>query len=267
MPALRELPPLRELQAEFRHALLGGGVAALNNLVRDDGLPVDVRVDIYRNNVFVSLKQVLRDTFPVVCRLVDERFFLFATDEFIRNHPPEQACLFAYGARFPDFLAEFPPCRELVYLPDVARLEWLMHVSAQAADFMPASPRALSAIAEDDARNLVFRLDPSLRFLESSWPVDQIWRVNQRESDTGTAVDLTTGGVRLEVRRAGETVLFRRADPATFVLRSMLAGGHRLEAATEAALAADPCFEFAAAFADLFTSESVVDWAVVSSPE
>ena len=74
------------------------------------------------------------------------------------------------------------------------------------------------------------------------------------------------GGARLEVRRTGEQVLFRCLDPATFVLRSMLAGGHRLEAATEAALAADPGFEFTAAFGDLFTSGSVVDWTIASLP-
>jgi hypothetical protein len=257
---------LRELQAEFRQALLGYGKAALRGLICDDGLPIAVRLDIYRNNVFVSLKQVLKDTFPVVCRLVDERFFVYATDEFIRSDPPEQACLFAYGGRFADFLAAFPPCRELVYLPDVARLEWLISVAAHAAESMPLSPGALNSVGESDSPNLVFRLDPSLGFLESPWPVDRIWLANQPECDPEDAVDLNMDGARLEVRRAGETVLFRRLDPATFALRSLLAGGHRLEAATEAAFAADPHFEFTAAFGDLFTSGSVVDWSVASPP-
>lgn len=252
---------LHELQAEFRRALLGGGAAVLGGVIRDDGLPTDARLDIYRNNIFVSLKQALKDTFPVVCRLVDERFFLYATDEFIRIEPPEQACLVAYGARFADFLAEFPPCRELVYLPDVARLEWLMNVAAHAAEAVPLSPAALNSIAENDAPRLVFRLHPVLGFLESPWPVDRIWCANQPEADP-EGLDLNMGGARLEVRRTGETVSFRRLDPATFVLRSMLAGGHRLEAATDAAFAADPCFEFTAAFADLFTSGSVLDWTI-----
>ena len=260
------MPTLRELQAEFHQALLGGGVAELGRLIREDGLPTDARLDIYRNNVLVSLKQVLKDAFPVVCRLVHERFFVYATDEFIRGNPPEQACLFAYGGRFADFLAAFPPCRELVYLPDVARLEWLMNVAAHAAESTPLSPAALNSVAEGDAPNLVLRLDPSLGFLESRWPVDRIWHANQPGSDAEGAIDLGVGGARLEVRRTGEQVLFRRLDPATFVLRSMLAGGHRLEAATEAALAANPSFEFVAAFGDLFNDGSVVDWTVASPP-
>lgn len=260
------MPALRELQAEFRNALLGGGAAALRGLIRDDGLATDARLDIYRNNVFVSLKQVLKDTFPIVCRLVDERFFVYATDQFIRTDPPEQACLFAYGDRFADFLAGFPPCRDLVYLPDVARLEWLINVAAHAPQSTPLSPAALQSVAGGDARNLVFRLDPSLGLLESPWPVDRIWQANQPEADAEAVTDLDCGGAKLEVRRAGETVLFRRLDPATFILRSMLAGGHRLEVATEATLAADPAFAFATAFGDLFHDGAVVDWAIASLP-
>ena len=257
------MPALRELQAGFRRALFGEA-AALGGLIRDDGLAADTRLDIYRNNVFVSLKQVLKDAFPVVCRLVDERFFVYATDQFIRGDLPQQACLSVYGERFADFLAGFPPCRELVYLPDVARLEWLINVAAHAPESAPIPPAALNAVAAADAPALVFRLDPSLGFLESPWPVDLIWHANQPDADT--AVDLNGGGARLEVRRTGETVRCRRLDTATFVLRSMLAAGHRLEAATDAALAADPCFEFTAAFGDLFTSGSVVDWTIASPP-
>jgi hypothetical protein len=262
----RLMHTLRELQAEFRQALLGGGVAALGGLIREDGLLTDARLDIYRNNVFVSLKQVLKDTFPVVCRLVDERFFVYATDEFIRSNPPEQACLFAYGDRFADFLAGFPPCRELVYLPDVARLEWLLNVAAHAAESAPISPAELNSVAEGDAPNLVFRLDPSLGFLDSSWPVDRIWYANQSDANAEAVIDLDMTGTKLEVRRTGGHELFRRLDPATFVLRSMLAAGHRLEVATEAALAADPCFEFTAAFGNLFTSGSIVGWTIASLP-
>ena len=256
---------LRELQTAFREALLGADLDAVSGLIRSDGLPIAARLDIYRNNVFASLKQALRDTFPVVCRLVDERFFLYATDEFIRVTPPKEASLFAYGDRFPDFLAEFPPCRHLRYLPDVARLEWLINVAAHAENATPLLPSALSFVAEVAARRLVFRLDPSLGFLQSSWPVDEIWRANQPEASEQTVIDLDAGASRLEIRRHGDAVYWRRLDPATFALRSMLAAGHQLEAATQAALAADPCFDFTAAFGDLFKGGTVTDWTVASA--
>jgi hypothetical protein len=254
------MPALLELQAKFCAALLGGDEEAVAALIRDDGLPASARLDIYRNNVFVSLKQVLIDTFPVVCRLVDERFFLYTADEFARRHPPEQACLFAYGARFADFLAAFPPCQHLAYLSDVARLEWLMNLAAHADDATPLPPAALASVAAADTPNLILRLDPSLGLLESAWPVDRIWLANQPGADPEVSLDLDAVGTLIEVRRASEKVVFRRLDPATYALRAALAAGRPLGEAAELALA-KPAFDFVAAFQDLFADGSVVGFA------
>jgi Putative DNA-binding domain len=261
------MPALRELQAAFCAALIGGDDAAVAALIRDDGLPPSVRLDIYRNNVLASLKQVLIDTFPVVCELVDERFFLYAAHEFIRRHPPDQACLFAYGARFADFLATFQPCRHLVYLPDVARLEWLMNLAAHAENATPLPPSALASVAAHDTPNLILQLDPSLGLLESAWPVDRIWHANQPGAGPDISVDLDAGGARIEVRRVGEKVVLRLLDPATYALRAALDAGRRLEEAAELALTASPALDLATALQDLFADGSVVGFSVVCQRE
>ncbi len=127
------MPMLAELQADFRRALLDGDESAVAGLVEGG----TARLDIHRNNLFASLGAALADTFPAVCRLVDPRFFAYATHEFVRRAPPRCAVLAEYGADFADFLADFPPCRGLAWLPDVARLEWLMARAACAADATP----------------------------------------------------------------------------------------------------------------------------------
>jgi Putative DNA-binding domain len=249
-----ELP---ELQARFRESLLGAGEAAIAAAIVEDGMPAELRLDAYRNTVLVSLTEVLKDAFPVVCRLVDERFFLYAAAEFVRAHPPERACLSAYGARFADFLAVFPPCRELVYLPDVARLEWLMRRAAHAVDATPLTPAALGGIAESDLLRLGLELDPSLGLLSSPWPIDRIWRTNQGGTDGDATVDLDAGGVRLEVRRVEDEVVFRGLDAGNFAFRAELRRGSTLVLAAEAALAADPDFDLTSNFADLFREGAV----------
>ena len=62
---------------------LGSGV-----IVRADGIDFAGRLQVYRNNTFSSLTAALKDSFPVVCQLVDERFFGYAAQEYIRDHPP-----------------------------------------------------------------------------------------------------------------------------------------------------------------------------------
>ena len=173
------MPALHEVQAAFRRAILTGDTDTFCALVAADGLAPEERLGVYRNNVFASLTAVLRETFPAVCRLVDEHFFAYAAHEFICRHPPECAVLAEYGGRFPDFLAAFAPCRELVYLADVARLEWLMKVAANAAHADPIAAMTLGDVAAEDAPRLTLQLHPSFGFVASRWPIDRIWRANR----------------------------------------------------------------------------------------
>jgi hypothetical protein len=258
---------LRELQAQFRRALLADAPAEIVHALRADGLPPAARLDIYRNSVFASLTSVLMDSFPVVCRLVDERFFRFAADAFIRAHPPEKPCLSAYGDRFPDFLAAFSPCRDLAYLPDVARLEWLMNLAAHAPEQVPLSPTVLASVSGSDVPGLIVRLDASHGYLQSPWPVDRIWSNNRSDVDAGPEFDLgDRGDVRLEVRRLGNDVVRQSLDPGTFAFRTTLANALPLAEAVVAGMAADPRFDPAAALGRLFGDRAIIGIAL-ASPE
>jgi hypothetical protein len=259
------MPTLPEVQAAFRRALLGGAEGDLAALVVEDGLAAGERLAVYRNTLEWTLTDALRDSFPVVCRLVDARFFAYAAHSFLRCHPPECPSLAEYGARFPDFLAAFPPCRHLFYLPDVARFEWLMNAAAHATDAAALPAAVLAGMTAAEASRLIFRLHPALGYLASSWPVDRIWRVNQPHAAGDDAVDLGAGGVHLEVGREGRDVVFRVLDHATFVFRDAIARGAVLEAAIEAALAIDARFDLGVALAGLFAQGAVV--AVSLGPE
>jgi hypothetical protein len=243
--------PLRELQRDVARALLAAGDDPVETAVAEDGLTGRARLEIYRHHIFITLTAALQATFPVVCRLVDERFFAFAADRYIRQDPPSGPCLFEYGATFPGFLAAFPPCRSLPYLADVARLEWAINRALHAPDHVPIEPAALQAQAGLVNGEETFSLDPSLSLVASPWPIDRIWQANQPGGDPAAAVDLTAGGVRLEVRRLGGDVMFGNLDPGAFVFRDALAAGHRLAEAVDRALAAEEAFDLPGALAAL----------------
>jgi hypothetical protein len=254
---------LRELQADLRGALLGGPAGPAAAVLLEEGLAAEARLAIYRHHVFATLTEVLKATYPVVCRLVDERFFAYAADQYIRHHPPTGPCLFEYGEGVADFLATFPPCRHLAYLPDVARLEWAMNVAEHAADVVSLDGRALQSLEPADIPHVRVTFDPSLTLLESPWPIDRIWRANQ--PDAGDArVDLAVGGARLEVRRAGHEVGFRSLIPAEWALRSALAAGRTLETAATLALAREPSFDLAGALHALFADGVLTAFTLVS---
>lgn len=258
------MPPLRELQAAFLEALLGGSTEAAAAQILADGLTPHARLDIYRHHVFTTLTAALRATYPVVCRLVHERFFGYAADQYIRAHPPAGPCLFEYGSSFPAFLAGFEPCRHLQYLPDVARLEWALNTATHAEQSAALDPVVLSQLPVEDLPGLTLRLDPSLSLLRSPWPIDQIWRVNQPEGGPDATVDLGSGGVSLEVRRMGDHAVFRPLDPATYAFRRALSRGDCLAQAAGAALETDGAFDLPRALRNLFAEQLPVDYEVSS---
>lgn len=255
------MPTLRELQTAFAHALLGKEASVVSAAVLSDGMSREARLDVYRNNVMVSLKDVLKSTFPVVFRLVGERFFLYATEDFIHRHPPQRPCLDEFGGGFGDFLEAFPPCRELVYLPDVARLEWLLHAAYTAPAVGPIAPSALTGADARTFADVAITLDPSFGYLASPWPVDRIWSVNQ-DTEDDSVVHLDGGGARLEIRRSGSNVGFRTLDPATFAFRKALADGEAIANATAAALAVESDFDLAGALRVLFEEGAPVGFAL-----
>jgi hypothetical protein len=226
-------------------ALLRNSPEPAAGVILDDGLTAHGRLAIYRHHVFATLTDVLKATFPVVCRLVDERFFGYAADRYIRALPPTGPCLFEYGERFSDFLATFSPCAELPYLPDVARLEWAMNMAEHAPDVPALDVGVLSQLDPANAAGLRFACDPSLTLLQSAWPIDDIWQANQ--DAVVPRVSLHAGGCRLEVRRRGEAVVCRRLEPAPWIFRSALVDRRTLEEAATVALALDAEFDLAGA--------------------
>ncbi len=244
------MPTLRELQSGFRAAMLGGDAAAAQAAVQPDGLAVEARLAIYRHHVFTSLSAALESTFPVVVRLVDPRFFRYAADRFVREHPPASPCLSEYGAALPDFLARFEPTRHLAYLPDVARLEWAMNVALHALDAEPVPPEALRDPAP-------LALHPSVTLLQSPWPIDTIWRANQPDAGDDT-VDLDAGGVHLQVWRSTDDVVFRRLSAAAFAFHRALAHTSRLDAAAHAAVSITPGADLPSLIRDLLADQILV---------
>lgn len=253
------MPRLLDLQRAFGAALLADKPGALSGVLEGDELPLDIRFGVYRNNVIGSLTGVLEDVFPVVRKLVDARFFEYAAQSFLRVSPPRRPCLHEYGGEFPLFLGEFPPCRHLVYLADVARLEWLLHRAAYAAEMPALNAAALSDVPEAHTPELVFRFHPSHGLLQSPWPIDRIWKCNSSDGEDGGAIDLDTGGVNLEVMRTEDGVVFRWLDSASFAFRSILQEGATLEAASTAAFEIDAQFDLATAVGAVFQDGLVTE--------
>lgn len=234
---------LLELQHSFARGLFGAEreIAAL--LLGACGQDGAAGLAIYRNNVLANYRKALHETYPVILQLIGADCFDQAADAYARATPSLSGDLYDFGARFGDFLASDPPTRALAYLPDVARLEWLIEASDRAPQAPPLDLARLAAVPPQRLADLCFMLEPSARLFAAPYPVLRIWQVNQTGHDGDQAVDLDSGGASLLVIRRGPGIEIEPLSGAGFSLLSALDAGLTLGAALERALALDPAFD------------------------
>lgn len=239
------MPSLHEIQGCFARAVLGQDTAALSDHIVGGAMEAQRCLGIYAGNVRHNLSEALRAVFPVTERLVGASFFDGTAGRYIRACPSTSGDIQRFGKSFPDFLAQFGPAAGLRYLPDVARLEWLMHEAFHAADAEPLALGRLGALAGADAAVLRLTLNPACRLLASPFPVLQIWRANQPDTADDTKVDADTGGDWLLVRRSGFLAEVQSLAVGEYTMLEALDGGAALEPAYQRALQAAPGFALA----------------------
>lgn len=151
------------------------------------------RLNIYRNNVILSLSTAIADTFPVVKRLIGDDCFNSAAVDFVRNNPPSQPSLLFYGEGFIGFINDFPACSELTFLGDVAQLEWNYIQAFHAEDSDLLDNESLAQISAESLSEVKFSLHPSVQLMQSDWPIDTIWEENLKDEVATINIDEHSG--------------------------------------------------------------------------
>jgi hypothetical protein len=250
------MTPFADVERDFAGAVLDADAAVPSGLTRRAGGVPARRFGVYRNNVYVSLVDLVAGRFPVVARLVGEEFFRAMARVYVEREPPASAVLIHYGTSFADFIAGFAPAASVPYLADTAALEWAWHKAYHAADAEPLALQELAGAA-GRAGEAVLTLHPSLGVVRSSYPIVSIVEAHA-QSGEATTIQLTDAEDALVARPRLE-VEIRHLAPggACFILA--LKQGHSIEQAASAALTEAPDFDLTANLAGLFASSVITD--------
>ena len=229
-------------QQAFAAALLNT-VAPLPSFA---GEAVPQRFSLYRGNLSATWRRTLGHAYPVVLALVGEDFFGGLARAYGGRYPSDSADLNQFGDRFADFLADFPPVDELPYLPDMARLEWAVHLAHYAADAPGLAPEALAALHPDQLEARRFSLHPACALLASDWQVAALWRAHQDGEGQGMFPhDLPAASCALVCRPRWKAQVLV-VDAAAHAALLALQRGQTFGAALDAAFGLDPAFDLAA---------------------
>ena len=245
------MPTLREVQAAFARGVLdpalSGGIAGG---IVGDGIAPERRLDVYRNNVLVSLRDVLEGSFPATRRRLGPKRFAALAEGFIRAEPPARPQLSGYGAGFPAFLERSIEAAALPWLADVARLERAREEAYYAADARPLALTALASIPVERYPELHFEPHPSLRLICSAGPVFTLWQaaLDNATEESAAAVS-SVQAEQVLVVRPEMTVTTRPIPRADLLLLEALVEGLPLAEAAARAVSADAGFDLQAALA------------------
>jgi Putative DNA-binding domain len=249
------MPTLHELQSNFVQFLVGEASSDVVETVDAGGADPVSLLSIYRNNMLITLMDTLAVTFPVVRRLVDPRFFEYASQTFISGNLPSKPCLAEYGSEFPSFLALFPPAAEVPYLSDVASLEWAIS-RVMRSEIEPEISLDSIVNIETDPAKIRLRIGTSVRYLASVYPIHQIWLANRSDIEPAE-MHLSRKREHLQIRQT-DSLELQCLPPAVWLFRALIADGGELGAAAEAAFELDPMFKLPVALASMFNDGIVV---------
>ena len=167
---------LATLQSQFAKALHYQALGEDCDIASDE-FTADERMQIYRNNFIVSLREVLSATYPMVEALLGEECFEQMARQHVLTYPLEEGNVAHYGEGFQDTIMQFSQViAQAPYSPEVARFEWHIDLARQAqyeqsnaAELKPLA--ALGEVSEEQQPALILYLKKGCRSFDSSYAV------------------------------------------------------------------------------------------------
>lgn len=153
---------------------------------------------IYTADNFNSGRDALAQTFPVTRRLVGDDYFETLSREYCRNYPAESDDMMRFGDRFPLLLLKLSIERrdldKLRFLPELARLEWLIQSAYFADRDQQFDFDALASVPMNEQPQIIFTLSHALSLMFSDWPVFEIWRAHQTDDIALQKMNISLNG-------------------------------------------------------------------------
>lgn len=212
---------LQNVQAELTEALFSSDT-------KTDLFVPGGRIVIYRNNMVATLIEALQNAYPLIHTLLGHDFFRMTAKEYIRQYPSRSSNLYDYGAYFVDFLAEYQPVHDLIFLAEVAEFEWTCHT--------------LYFASEQDEKPCSI-LNPAANVIKFHFPILRI--IDLCLTHPEEPIELHQGGVNLLIIRKELDISLIPLSEEDYLFLNALASGQTLQQALKAAREAQPnyCLE------------------------
>ncbi|MCV2401802.1 DNA-binding domain-containing protein [Marinomonas sp. C2222] len=164
----------------FKAALFSDDTGFYNEMSAATLAEQEARMNVYRNNVVVSLVDALGDIFPVSRTVVGEEFFHAMARVYVMENQPNSPVISEYGGNFSDFIRQFEPAKGVPFLADLAALEYAMLTLTNSEEFETLEHEAISQAfsSVEDPSGLTLSLPPTTQILESPFALGSLYRAH-----------------------------------------------------------------------------------------
>jgi hypothetical protein len=181
---------------------------------------------IYQRGYFLRIASCMRDQFPALCHALGEALFDDFVADYIRERPPESHTLHDLGRRYPAWLRESRPDRDL---PPERREPWidfmidLARFERQVFDLFDAAGHEGKPFAEPDLPDRCLRLQPCFDIGAFDFPVAAYYHSVRRKEPTPLPPAGRSFAALVRTDYVTRTVPL--AEPQYLFLQAMAAGG------------------------------------------
>jgi hypothetical protein len=212
------------VQGDFQEYLLRGNTAIEGQVVGTARVPVATRLGIYGDAYRARLAEALQANFPALAKLLDTEDFGALAAHYVAAHDSSFFSIRYYGHELPQFLSTHPDYTDAPVLAELARWEWAMTGTFDAADASPLVHTDLSLLSPQEWAQLRFTWHPSMARLGLAWNVPQLWQALNEDAERPVA----------SVNREPVQWLLWRQDLTTYFRSLPKAEARTLDAARDA---------------------------------
>jgi hypothetical protein len=207
------MPRLDQVQDDFQRFMLRGDAAIEHHVLGTERVPVSTRLGIYSGGYGARLTEALQTNYPVLAQLLGESDFETLAAAYIRSHESSFASIRYYGNALETFLSQDPVYAAVPLLAELAGWEWAMTETFDAADAQVLEVEAIGGVPPEQWADLRFDWHPSIRRLQLTWNVPEIWNALTREMERPEPTVAAEPGQWLMWRRE-LTTYFRSMGPS-----------------------------------------------------
>jgi hypothetical protein len=247
---------IKQIQNAFYARVLDHKNSTIIQHIRKNQIIPEFRFNVYRNTILQNLAKALEITFPAIWKLVGKECADSLAFAFVRKeiNLPETGCLDDWGDQFPEFLQTVSAVAHLVYLRDIAQLEWLKHLSYCAANYRPLNPVTLQKTLDNRLEKLRLFFNPTVFLYSSPFYLKDILELVESPAEKGN-IDLQLVPCYAVITRQRHHVLTHWVSQAMFEFLNYIKKRFTLTQSYEYTLQQNPTFDLISALQFLLKNE------------